>query len=209
MIVLIALGFAAIGIMMSYMPDVVPTHYNALGEIDGMGSRYTYLIFPAFSAVSALILIPISRTRPDPVEAKALLYTGIFMVLLFNVMGIFFAYRAMVFESGTASNTNYDIFKPTAITIGVLLVLIGNLMPKFRRNRFSGLRTRWSLSSDSVWQKSNRFAGISAVVCGFLMIICGALFSGTVIIIVIFALIILWAALCTIVSYKYYKSEQQ
>lgn len=208
-IVIVALGFAVIGIMISYMPDIVPTHYNAMGEVDGMGSPYTYLLFPAISALSGLILLPVSKTVSNPSEKKIVLYLGVFMALLFNLMGMIFAYRAITYSPGApAPDLNTSIFKTTFILLGILLVLLGNLMPKFRRNRITGLRTKWTLSSDEVWQKSNRFGGIAAVVCGLLMVILSALLSGAATLIIVnSSLLILWVISCCIVSYMYYKKN--
>lgn len=208
---LIALSFAAIGIMISYMPAEVPIHYNALGEIDNMGSPYTYLIFPALSALSALILIPVSKTCPKPDERKVLQYTALFSVLLFAVLGVFFSYRALVFDPGEVSpEASTNIFKLTFIILGLLLVFIGNKMPKIRKNRTVGLRTAWSLASDAVWQKSNRFAGISCVACGLLMIIGSTLIAAPLTLLIInSALVAIWAITSSAASYIFYKNEQQ
>lgn len=208
---LIALSFAAVGIMISYMPPEVPIHYNALGEVDNMGSPYTYLIFPGFSALSALILIPVSKTCTKPEEKKTVHYVTLFTVLLFAAMGIFFSYRALTFAPDSASpEASGNIFKLTFIILGLLLVYLGTQMPKIRQNHLIGVRTKWTLSSESVWQKSNRFTGIGCIVCGLIMIICSALISAPLALLIVnSALVILCAAASFIASYMYYKKEQQ
>jgi len=207
---IIALSFAAIGIMISYMPPEVPIHYNALGEVDSLGSPYTYFVFPALSAVSALILIPVSKTCTKPEEQKTVQYVTVFTVLLFAVLGIFFSYRALVFNPASSPEASNNIFKLTFIILGLLFVFIGNQMPKVRKNPAIGVRTKWTLASDAVWQKSNRFSGISCVVCGFLMIICSALIAPPLVLLYInAAFILLWGIGCTVASYIYYKKEQQ
>lgn len=208
---LIAISFAVIGIMISYMPPEVPTHYNALGEVDGMGSPNTYFIFPAISAVSSLILIPVSKTCTKPEERKTVQYVTVFSVLLFAVLGIFFSYRALVFNPASVSpETSNNVFKLTFIILGLLFVFIGNRMPKVRKNPAIGVRTKWTLASDTVWQKSNRFAAIGCVVCGFLMIICSALLTSPLALLCVnTALVVLWGIASTVASYMYYKKEQQ
>ena len=208
---IIALSFAAIGVMISYMPAEVPVHYNALGEIDSMGSPYTYLVFPALSALSALILIPVSKTCTKPSERKTLQYTTIFTVLLFAVLGIFFSYRALVYDPGQVSpEASTNIFKLTFIILGLLLVFIGNKMPKIRQNHIIGLRTKWSLASDSVWQKSNRFAAIGCVVSGLLMVIISALIAAPFTLLIVNSMLVAaWAIISCVASYIYYKNEQQ
>ncbi len=207
---LIILSFAATAIMIGFMPDQVPIHYNAAGEIDSIGSRYTYFIFPAFSALSGLIMLPLAKSRPDKNEGKVLMFTALFMVLLFAAMGIFFSLHIIPDAAATGSSINSSVFKITFILLGILIAFVGNFMPKIRKNHISGLRTKWSLSSDSVWQKSNRFSGIAGVICGILMVICSALLSSTLTLIVVnTALIVMWAVISSIVSYKHYKNEHQ
>jgi uncharacterized membrane protein len=43
--------------------------------------------------------------------------------------------------------------------IGLLLAILGNWMGKIRRNRFVGIRTPWTLSSDFVWERTHRLGG--------------------------------------------------
>lgn len=70
-----------------------------------------------------------------------------------------------------------DVYKLTAIGLGILMMLLGNAMPKASRNTLFGLRTVWSMKNDRVWQKSQRFGGYASVVFGFLMVLSGIFFS--------------------------------
>ena len=42
-----------------------------------------------------------------------------------------------------------------------------------------GVRTKWSMANDSVWQKSQRFGGIVLVIAGFAMIILSMFITGS------------------------------
>ncbi len=44
-------------------------------------------------------------------------------------------------------------------------------MPKLKRNSIIGLRTKWSLSSDEAWAKSQRFAGAVTAISGILLLL--------------------------------------
>ncbi len=46
------------------------------------------------------------------------------------------------------------------------MVILGNIMPKLRRNSLVGLRTPWSQSSEVVWKKSQRVGGILFMAAG-------------------------------------------
>ena len=97
--------------------------------------------------------------------------------------------------------------KFTGIAIGILLVILGNIMPKMRRNAMFGLRTKWSMTNDSVWQKSQRFGGIASVLCGLAMIVISAFVPGVWNLFVMTVIIIVWLILCMIASYRYYKAD--
>ncbi len=43
--------------------------------------------------------------------------------------------------------------------IPALLMLMGNFLPRVRPNYFAGLRTPWTLSSETVWRRTNRLGG--------------------------------------------------
>ena len=49
--------------------------------------------------------------------------------------------------------------------------MLGNILPKCRRNGMVGFRLSWTKYNDLTWQKSNRFAGMMLVAAGALGII--------------------------------------
>lgn len=54
---------------------------------------------------------------------------------------------------------------------GILFMLLGNMMPKFRQNFFCGFRTPWALANEAVWNKTHRLGGklmFGAGILGFL-----------------------------------------
>lgn len=60
--------------------------------------------------------------------------------------------------------------------ISLLLILVGNLVPKIKSNFFMGIQTPWTLFNDTVWNKTHRlgrklfvFGGILLFVSTFLL----------------------------------------
>ena len=51
---LVLLSIAVSVIFISMMPDQVPMHYNAAGQVDRMGSKYENLIFPGVMVIIGL-----------------------------------------------------------------------------------------------------------------------------------------------------------
>ena len=93
------------------------------------------------------------------------------------------------------------------ILVGGLFILMGNYMPKARRNRMFGLRNMWTLASDEVWTKSHRFLGKISVLVGALLLLCMLLpQSPTVLIVSILASTLIMAGSSTVYSYIAYKN---
>jgi uncharacterized membrane protein len=204
---LVLLSIVVSVIFISMMPDQVPMHYNAAGQVDRMGSKYENLIFPgAMVVIGASLLLAGQKKDLKRSEEIVVLSTGISLLVVFNVLNAILLYKALTYETG--ATLDMEISKLIFVVLGVLFVVLGNVMPKVRRNNMVGLRTRWSKSSDSVWQKSQRFGGIASVICGILLLI-GALFlNGETAAVILIVLLVAWATLCVGASYAYYKKEQ-
>lgn len=61
-----------------------------------------------------------------------------------------------------------DIRLFICILVSVILIILGNYMPKIRKNWIVGIRTPHIVSSDEIWDKTHRFAGFVLIVCGII-----------------------------------------
>ncbi len=68
-----------------------------------------------------------------------------------------------------------------------------------------GIRTKWSLAHDTVWQKSQRFGGITAVAGGLCMIVLSPFVPGMWNLAVLLAAVLALAVLSSYMSYRYYQ----
>lgn len=206
----IVLSIVGTAILLVFSPETVPLHYNLKGEADRFGNKYEYFIIPLFNSLLGAFFMLYAKKqgkKGEPVNERILLYAGICTTLFFSALGFFFILIAINYSPDAAAAVNVDILKFVSIAIGILFVLIGNIMPKMRRNSLFGLRTKWSMANDSVWQKSQRFAGISSVVCGLVLIIAAPFISFIRNLLLMTAVPVVWLILCVIASYRYYKSE--
>ena len=86
-----------------FMPDVVPMHYNAAGEIDRWGSKYENLLLPLIVLLLALLVTLLIRvfekkaaaTEEDQMRtaalqnAKVLAIVGVAAAVVFTVLQAF------------------------------------------------------------------------------------------------------------------------
>ena len=68
-----------------------------------------------------------------------------------------------------------DVPTVVCLLVSLLVMCLGNIMPKFRMNWYCGLKTPWTLSSETVWLKTHRVAGRMLFCGGYYR--CGRLIS--------------------------------
>ena len=205
MLILLIVFTLLTGLFLLLAPDIIPAHYNARGEVDRMGSKYEYLLFPAILWLfGGLVMLGVKKDVPN----GKVIMTSLFIGLL-PLAAIFLFLMGAALRRGGASlpGTHELILKVSALCIGVPLLFLANLMPKATRNGVFGLRTKWSMMNDALWQKSQRFGGISGVVTGLLIVFCALILPSHWPLTISMILILLWAAAGIWASYHYYKKQ--
>ena len=194
-------------VVLPFLPEQIPAHYNFAGEIDRWGSKYEALLFPAITILMGFFMLWMAKIAAKQEESgnnneKIVFYTGMGISLWFTAMHTFSLYKAFAAAGSMGYSVEADINRIFCILLGISLVIIGNFMPKLRNNSIIGLRTPWSMKNDTVWKKSQLFGGISFIVCGVLMIIAGLLLEGFAAMCIALGLLIADTVICVIYSYK-------
>ena len=162
------------------LPDRLPTHWNIAGEPDAWSSRLKGAVM---LPLAALVLWIVLHVLPllDPLRKNYEKFRPTYDNTI-NLIVMFLA-AAHVFILGVALGWPLDITRALPISIGVLSILIGNVLPRARRNWLFGVRTPWTLSNDRVWERTHRMAGYLFVALGVAVLVAAALpfsFSATV-----------------------------
>ncbi|MDO4568656.1 MAG: SdpI family protein [Clostridia bacterium] len=208
--IVVLLCIVTTAVLLVFTPDTIPAHYNFAGEVDRFGSKYENLIFPAITILVGaffLLLAKQQRRKGEAVNEKILLYAGTATSLFLTALGLFFMVKAITYDPSAAASAGIDIIKFVSIAIGMLLVVLGNIMPKMRRNSLFGLRTKWSMANDDVWQRSQRFGGIASVLCGLVMIVAAIFVPGTWNALLMTVVILAWLTASVVASYRYYRAD--
>lgn len=194
-------------VVLPFLPEQIPAHYNFAGEIDRWGSKYEALLFPAITILMGFFMLWMAKITAKQEEngsnnEKIVFYTGMGISLWFTAMHTFSLYKAFAAAGSMGYSVEADINRIFCILLGIGMVIIGNFMPKLRNNSLIGLRTPWSMKNDTVWKKSQLFGGISFIVCGVLMIIAGLFAEGFAAMCVAIGLLMTDTVICVIYSYK-------
>lgn len=205
---LVVVSFVIVGIFLTFMPDRVPMHYNAAGGIDRMGSKYEYLLIPLILAALAGLIVVLAKyqaRRGESGTEKAAMVSGISVLAFMIVLEVYILWKAAAYSPNTGDGQAPELLRLTALGLGALFIIIGNIMPKAGRNSLFGLRTGWSMKNDDVWQRCQRFGGYSAVVFGVMMIICGIALSGLAAACALIGLTVVMLIADIAASYRIYK----
>lgn len=205
---MIILSLIVTVVLMQFMPDQIPAHYNSAGVVDRMGSKYESLIWPANTAFMGGFFLLMTAFAKTPSEKKILHIVSIVIELFFVALSVYFMVKSIRYDpTAAAPDINTDVGRMAGIAIGIVLIVLGNFMPKISRNKLFGLRTTWTLKSDVVWQKSNRFCGICGVVCGLFIVLTAAFLPASAVLIACILLFAAWVVLSVFASYWYFKAS--
>lgn len=208
-------------IALNFMPERVPRHYDLQGNIDAWGSKYTMLIFPVIIIVIAVFWVLFIRyfkrksvngvddkeRKEAEGNVKVLYVVAIVENVVFNIMCYAFMISGFLEVQSNSQTMVVDINAVMSIVCGLVFIVLGNLMPKCKRNSVIGLRTTWSMKNDVAWAKSQRWGGISFLIVGTLIIISALKWGGIPTLGVMIGLLIADAILCFPLSYIAWKKS--
>jgi uncharacterized membrane protein len=135
-------------------------------------------------------------------NGKIVFYTGMGTSLWFTAMHCFSLYKAFSAAGSMSFAVSVDINSFFCVLMGIGMVITGIFMPKLRKNSLIGLRTSWSMKNEITWEKSQRFGGISFIVCGALSVVAGLFLEELTSMFVVLGLLIIDTIICVIYSYK-------
>jgi uncharacterized membrane protein len=164
---IIAAMFAAAAALWSSSPAQFPVHWNAYGAVDRYGGRFeSLLMLPliAFSVYLLLVLIPIIDPGRANYDQFAHAYAALRLALVLFLGVTWAAIQAVArgYQIGMAELPN--------LAVGAILIVTGNLLAKVRPNWFIGIRTPWTLSSKTAWDRTHRFGAWLFAIAGILVL---------------------------------------
>lgn len=141
----------------------LPIHWNIYGEADRvMDAQYVLLLMPALILGTILIFTYIRHIEPRKTNLEKS-KTSLHWIMLAVVMLL-----ALLASANIALALGYvvDIMRVVLSGVMLLLIVIGNFLPKLRSNYFIGIRLPWTLSSEENWRKTHYFGGRAFVILG-------------------------------------------
>lgn len=146
------------------LPEEIPTHFNLLGQADGYNHKMSAIFgLPTLMLLMhwLLLFIMIRDPKSSNISSKIqlLIYWIIPFVSCLSMISIFGESLGYSMMSGLLAQ----------IFMGVVMIVIGNYLPKTHRNYIIGIRLPWTLENDENWRKTHRLAGKIWVLGGLLL----------------------------------------
>lgn len=148
------------------MPETLPTHWGFNNKIDGYSSKFTALITTPLLLILLNIFScfmldndPKNKDKNNFVITIGKATIPLVMLITF-VISVFY---------GLGKKINVMVI--ISIFVGFLLILIGNYLPKTKRNYTVGIKLPWTLNSDENWNKTHRLAGYFFILGGIFFLL--------------------------------------
>ena len=187
------------------LPEQIAIHWNSAGEAD----NFVPIAIAAFGLPFLFVAINLYskiRLLNDPKaegQSQAIKQLSIWLIPVLALV-------LVPFTLLTAMGVEIPLLMMASLLLGLLLVVIGNYLPKSRQNYTIGVKLPWTLNDPDNWNKTNRLAGYLWMAGGALLIVWTFLKPETAFQIPVTILIVLALILLPLLySFSLYKTEER
>lgn len=157
-------------ILWNKLPLQMPIHWNAAGEIDGYGTRLFAVVATPLVLLAAqgIFVLMSGRIAKEKKQNSKVMNLVLWIIPALSVFVSTMMYSA-------ALGVDVHVAEWGFVLLGILLMALGNYLPKCTQNRFVGIRTRSTLKSEENWKATHRFGGKVWLASGFGVLLLGVL----------------------------------
>ena len=185
-------------ILWNQLPEQIPSHWNAAGEIDRWSSK-AFTVFGMPLILLGFQWLCVLGTSADPKREshpEKILHLVFWIIPVLSVI-----LHAITYAVALGKEVRVEMVMP--IMIGLIFAIVGNYLPKCKQNYTIGIKIPWTLSSEENWNKTHRFGG-KVMVAGGVFILSTAIWGNFWILI---GALLVMLLLPTIYSYRLYRKQ--
>ncbi len=196
------------------LPATMATHWGLDGTPNGFSSRLVAVsIVPGLLVFMTVLFNALPKV--DPRGENYAKFLKSYWLIANAVIVFLLVAHAMVIASGLGVDVKIDRLMPFGVGLLFVflgnyltrVVFLGNYLTRVEPNWFIGIRTPWTLSSDTVWRRTHRTAGWLMVVGG-LVLAAGAFAPRPAFFVLFVVTIVIVAVIPIVQSYVLWKREQ-
>lgn len=187
------------------LPERVPIHFDANGNIDGWSNRAMAVFgMPAImlgAHITCLLALCIDpKLAKDEEQAKNRKILAL-VFWLCPIIGMVVNVCIFMIALGMSINVTKIMFLFTSLVI----IVIGNYLPKCKQNYSIGIKVPWTLDNEENWNKTHHMAGKLWMLGGIILII-NVFYGNMIVMFIVLAVITL---LPMVYSYIIYKKNKE
>ncbi len=170
-------------VLWNELPEQVATHFDINGQADGWSSKTMAVFFlPMLMLIVHWLCAFTTAIDPKKQNISKKVYGVVLWICPFASVIV-----------GVAIYSPYlgveiDVLLAVNLMIAILFIVLGNYMPKSKRNYTIGYKISWALEDEDNWNKTHRFAGWLWVVGG-LVLLANMFFVNMIVMIVVMAVL--------------------
>lgn len=186
------------------LPEQMASHWDVNDQVNGTMPRFWgAFLMPLITLAMLAIFLLVPAI--DPLKANIAQFRGAFNLFIL-LMVVFLTYVHVLSVVWNLGHTGIRISSALLPAMGLLFIFVGSMLNQAKRNYFIGIRTPWTLSSDTVWDKTHRLGSKLFIASGILAFL-GALFGGMTAFWFLFVPLIGSTLFLLVYSYVIYRQE--
>ena len=193
-----------IGLMLwNTLPDQVPTHWNAQGEVDGWSSK----VFAVFGLPIFLFVIHWMCILATSVDPKKQNIEGKVLWIVFWICPIV-SLLVCTMSYGVALGMEFEVDKIMLALMGIVFIVVGNYLPKCKQSYTVGIKLPWTLNDEENWNRTHRMGGKLWVASGIILLL-SMLLPASAMVVVVLAVIGVAVFVPTVYSYLLFREKEK
>ncbi len=202
---IIAIPFIYFYSVQSTLPTKIPIHFNIYGKPDNWADKTSFIWLLAGLTIgiyAIFLIIPLI----DP-KGKIKQMGNKYYILKLMLVGLMSGLSIIMIIS--AKYQQIMSSKLVMLLIGLMFTILGNYMPSVKPNYFIGVRTPWTLESETNWRKTHRFTGWLWTGGGLLIILLSLLLKSTALVLSTVSIAVIIAFLPVFYSFVIFFKERE
>jgi len=173
-VLLLLVAATAAGLLLwNRLPDQMASHWDINDQVNGyMPKVWGVFLMPLISLGMFVLFLAVPAI--DPLKANIAKFREAFNLFIVLIVA-FMLYIHGLTLAWSLGYTNFKMSTSMLPAMGLLFIFLGFMLRKAKRNFFIGIRTPWTLSSDTVWDKTHQLGAILFMASGVLAFIGGIL----------------------------------
>jgi len=175
-VLILIVGAIIAGLLLwNQLPEQMASHWNVNDQVDGYMPKFwgVFMVPLITLGMFALFLVVPSI---DPLKANIAQFREVFNLFIVLIVAFMLYIHALTL-AWSLGYTGFKMSTSMLPAMGLLFIFIGFMLRKAKRNFFIGIRTPWTLSSDTVWDKTHQLGAILFMASGVFTLV-GGIFGG-------------------------------